>query len=43
VKLPIPAKAAPLLRAGLIGWRCLWMAGEVSALGLYAFGAAAGV
>ncbi len=32
---------APLLCAGLIGWRSLVMAGEAEALGLYGFGAAA--
>ena len=32
---------APLLCAGLIGWRSYRMAGEGSALGLYGFGAAA--
>ena len=35
------AEAAPLLCAGLIGWRCYRMAGEGTALGLYGFGAAA--
>jgi propanol-preferring alcohol dehydrogenase len=35
------AEAAPLLCAGLIGWRSYRMAGEASALGLYGFGAAA--
>jgi propanol-preferring alcohol dehydrogenase len=35
------AKIAPLLCAGLIGWRCYRMAGEGEALGLYGFGAAA--
>jgi propanol-preferring alcohol dehydrogenase len=34
------AAAAPLLCAGLIGWRSLVMAGEGSTLGLYGFGAA---
>jgi propanol-preferring alcohol dehydrogenase len=34
------AAAAPLLCAGLIGWRSLVMAGEGDALGLYGFGAA---
>lgn len=34
-------EAAPLLCAGLIGYRSWRMAGEVSALGLYGFGAAA--
>jgi propanol-preferring alcohol dehydrogenase len=43
---PIPeslgdAEAAPLLCAGLIGYRCLRMAGEGARLGLYGFGAAA--
>jgi alcohol dehydrogenase, propanol-preferring len=33
--------AAPLLCAGLIGWRSYRMAGEGAALGLYGFGAAA--
>ena len=35
------AAAAPLLCAGLIGWRSYRMAGEGAALGLYGFGAAA--
>jgi propanol-preferring alcohol dehydrogenase len=35
------AEAAPLLCAGLIGWRSFRMAGEGTALGLYGFGAAA--
>jgi propanol-preferring alcohol dehydrogenase len=44
--LPIPAsfsdvEAAPLLCAGLIGYRSLKAAGEGSPLGLYGFGAAA--
>ena len=42
---PLPdgdaATQAPLLCAGLIGWRCYRMAGEAGALGLYGFGAAA--
>jgi len=43
---PIPdafgdVEAAPLLCAGLIGWRALKRAGEGEALGLYGFGAAA--
>jgi alcohol dehydrogenase, propanol-preferring len=43
---PIPsrysdAEAAPLLCAGLIGYRALRMAGEAERLGLYGFGAAA--
>jgi propanol-preferring alcohol dehydrogenase len=43
---PLPQKldaleAAPLLCAGLIGWRCYRMAGTGLALGLYGFGAAA--
>ncbi|HZQ98878.1 MAG TPA: alcohol dehydrogenase, partial [Chloroflexota bacterium] len=35
------AQAAPLLCAGLIGYRALRMAGEVERLGLYGFGSAA--
>jgi alcohol dehydrogenase, propanol-preferring len=35
------AEAAPLLCAGLIGWRSYRLAGEGAALGLYGFGAAA--
>jgi propanol-preferring alcohol dehydrogenase len=35
------AEIAPLLCAGLIGWRSYRMAGEAQALGLYGFGAAA--
>lgn len=35
------AEAAPLLCAGLIGYRALRMAGEAQRLGLYGFGAAA--
>lgn len=43
---PIPdayddVSAAPLMCAGLIGYRCLKMAGQVRRLGLYGFGAAA--
>ena len=43
---PIPdrfgdVEAAPLLCAGLIGWRAYRRAGEATALGLYGFGAAA--
>jgi alcohol dehydrogenase, propanol-preferring len=43
---PIPeaygdVEAAPLLCAGLIGYRCLRMAGEGRRLGIYGFGAAA--
>jgi propanol-preferring alcohol dehydrogenase len=34
-------EAAPLLCAGLIGWRALRLAGEAPVLGLYGFGAAA--
>ena len=34
-------EAAPLLCAGLIGWRSLMAAGEAARLGLYGFGAAA--
>lgn len=36
-----PLHAAPLLCAGLIGYRSLRMAGEAQALGIYGFGAAA--
>jgi len=36
-----PVALAPLLCAGLIGWRCLAKAGAADALGLYGFGAAA--
>lgn len=44
--LPIPAtfsdvEAAPLLCAGLIGYRSLKMAGDAQRLGIYGFGAAA--
>jgi alcohol dehydrogenase, propanol-preferring len=35
------AAAAPLLCAGLIGWRSYRMAGEGAAIGIYGFGAAA--
>jgi alcohol dehydrogenase, propanol-preferring len=35
------AEAAPLLCAGLIGWRALRIAGEAPRIGLYGFGAAA--
>jgi alcohol dehydrogenase, propanol-preferring len=43
---PIPAgypdlQAAPLLCAGLIGWRSLSMTGDAERLGLYGFGASA--
>ena len=38
---PPPEEAAPLLCAGLIGYRSLVAAGEGAALGLYGFGAAA--
>ena len=34
------AQAAPLLCAGLIGWRALRLAGDARTLGLYGFGAA---
>lgn len=34
-------EAAPLLCAGLIGWRALRLAGEAPVIGLYGFGAAA--
>ena len=36
-----PVAAAPLLCAGLIGWRALKMAGDGERIGLYGFGAAA--
>ena len=36
-----PAATAPLMCAGLIGWRCLCMAGDARRLGIYGFGAAA--
>jgi propanol-preferring alcohol dehydrogenase len=36
-----PVATAPLLCAGLIGWRCLMKAGDARRLGLYGFGAAA--
>lgn len=44
--LPVPpgyddAEAAPLLCAGLIGYRSLRLAGEAKVIGLYGFGAAA--
>jgi propanol-preferring alcohol dehydrogenase len=38
-----PVAAAPLLCAGLIGWRSLLAAGEGKRIGLYGFGAAAHV
>jgi alcohol dehydrogenase, propanol-preferring len=38
-----PIAAAPLLCAGLIGWRSLSAAGDGKAIGLYGFGAAAHV
>ncbi|HEU0278104.1 MAG TPA: zinc-dependent alcohol dehydrogenase family protein [Rhodanobacteraceae bacterium] len=44
VRLPAAGDAAalaPLLCAGLIGWRCLRRAGDARRLGLYGFGAAA--
>jgi propanol-preferring alcohol dehydrogenase len=44
LKIPAGADAvatAPLLCAGLIGWRCLKKAGPAKRLGLYGFGAAA--
>lgn len=44
VRLPTdadPVALAPLLCAGLIGWRCLEKAGRGQRLGLYGFGAAA--
>lgn len=36
-----PVAAAPLMCAGLIGWRSLKMAGEGKGIGIYGFGAAA--
>jgi alcohol dehydrogenase, propanol-preferring len=44
--LPLPdemtdEQAAPLLCGGLIGWRCLSMAGDAERLGIYGFGSAA--
>jgi alcohol dehydrogenase, propanol-preferring len=36
-----PVTAAPLLCAGLIGWRSLKMAGDGQTIGIYGFGAAA--
>jgi propanol-preferring alcohol dehydrogenase len=36
-----PVAAAPLLCAGLIGWRSLKMAGDGQTIGIYGFGAAA--
>ncbi|MEM1428323.1 MAG: zinc-dependent alcohol dehydrogenase family protein [Pseudomonadota bacterium] len=36
-----PVSLAPLLCAGLIGYRCLRMAGDAERLGIYGFGAAA--
>jgi len=36
-----PVATAPLLCAGLIGWRSLKAAGEAQAIGIYGFGAAA--
>ena len=44
IKLPEdvdPVATAPLLCAGLIGWRCLKVAGPSKRIGLYGFGAAA--
>jgi alcohol dehydrogenase, propanol-preferring len=40
---PDPIAAAPLLCAGLIGWRSLAAAGDAKSIGLYGFGAAAHV
>jgi len=40
---PDPIAAAPLLCAGLIGWRSLAAAGDAKTVGLYGFGAAAHV
>jgi alcohol dehydrogenase, propanol-preferring len=44
IRLPAgadPVATAPLLCAGLIGWRCLKFAGSPRRIGLYGFGAAA--
>lgn len=44
IALPLckdPVATAPLLCAGLIGWRCLVKAGDARRIGLYGFGAAA--
>ena len=38
---PDPVATAPLLCAGLIGWRSLAFIGEAQAIGIYGFGAAA--
>jgi propanol-preferring alcohol dehydrogenase len=38
---PDPIAAAPLMCAGLIGWRSLVAAGDSSVIGIYGFGAAA--
>jgi len=38
---PADAALAPLLCAGLIGYRCLRMAGDAQVIGIYGFGAAA--
>lgn len=40
-RYPDAVATAPLLCAGLIGWRCLVKAGPAKRLGLYGFGAAA--
>jgi alcohol dehydrogenase, propanol-preferring len=41
IGFPDPVAAAPLMCAGLIGWRSLQAAGDGHRLGLYGFGAAA--
>lgn len=44
IALPLckdPVATAPLLCAGLIGWRCLVKTGDARRIGLYGFGAAA--
>jgi propanol-preferring alcohol dehydrogenase len=42
LETPLPdVEAAPLLCAGLIGYRCLRFAGDARQLGIYGFGAAA--
>ncbi|MGZ9274007.1 MAG: zinc-dependent alcohol dehydrogenase family protein [Nitrospira sp.] len=44
LETPLPdVEAAPLLCAGLIGYRCLRFAGDVRRLGIYGFGAAADI
>ncbi len=40
-RFPDPVAAAPLMCAGLIGWRSLVAAGPAASIGIYGFGAAA--